>query len=274
MSASRRIPRCVPSSRSSLLHSGASCRQWGTPAPDTRSSSPETASHSASSRYAQTPLSVGTATPVTAPTAPCVRRVQPAGIPTIRCSQTAARAAPGVIASTAIRRHYGRSSSRATPQPVGAREVVDHDADVIHPLDRHELDREESRSEPSRVQSGVRVPVSQATDGADLQWSGQPETRCERHILSYATVVATPILFCASFGDRPTKPRPIPGRPNRNGCPHPRAGGWLYSEGGGCADGLTVGSHGPKTMSASPAPGHGGIVAPIAASDSPPLARN
>jgi hypothetical protein len=38
--------------------------------------------------------------------------------------------------------------------------------------------------------------------------------------------------------------------------------------------GWTVGFHGPATMTASPAPGHGGIVAPIAASDPSPLARN
>ena len=79
MSTSRRIPRRLPSSRSSPLHRGANCKQWGTPAAATRSSRPETASRSASSRYAQTPLRVGTATPVTPPTAPGVRWVQPAG---------------------------------------------------------------------------------------------------------------------------------------------------------------------------------------------------
>jgi hypothetical protein len=35
-----------------------------------------------------------------------------------------------------------------------------------------------------------------------------------------------------------------------------------------------VGSHGPEAISASPEPGHGGIVAPIADRDSSPLARN
>jgi hypothetical protein len=65
-------------------------------------------------------------------------------------------------------------------------------------------------------------------------------------------------------------PRTMNEMPTSKASPHPWLGGWLYSD----SPGWTVGFQGPETTSASSGPGHGGIVAPIAVSESSPPARN
>src|SRR5262249_49143461 len=78
-----------------------SCRQYGRPAALTRSSSPPTASGSGSARSAQTPLSVGTPTPLTQAIAPPSRSTQAPGKALVRCCHAAASAAATTSASTA-----------------------------------------------------------------------------------------------------------------------------------------------------------------------------
>src|SRR5262249_48736996 len=114
---SRLIARAAASSASAAPAPGRSCRQYGRPAALTRSSSPPTASGSGSARSAQTPLSVGTPTPLTPAIAPPSPSTQAPGRAPVGARPAAASAPAPTPASPATAARYRPPPPSSIPPP-------------------------------------------------------------------------------------------------------------------------------------------------------------
>src|SRR5262249_38431146 len=99
------------------LAPGRSCRQYGRPAALTRSSSPPTASGSGSARSAQTPLSVGTPTPLTPAIAPPSRSTPAPAKALLRSPHVPTSAAATTSAPTATAARYRSPHPSSIPPP-------------------------------------------------------------------------------------------------------------------------------------------------------------